>query len=136
MSVTAFPSFAEDAAAEFGVPDLTDALRSFLVSLTGWTPERVDEVMQAGINEALTVVDAPYINLTETERTVLSLAAGGLSGPAIAEHVCRSRETIKDHTKRIRAKFGVGTLEGAVFLGLLTGQIDFDQTAEALGVAA
>ena len=136
MTVVAFPSFEADAAAEFGVPDLTDSLRSFLVSLTGWTPERVDAVMEAGTREALSVVDAPYVDLTEVERTVLSLAAGGLSARAIAEHLSRSYETVKDHTKHIRQKFGVPTLESCVFLGLITGQLDFEQTAEALEMAA
>ena len=138
MTVVAFPSFEADAAAQFGVPDLTDSLRSFLVSLTGWTPERVDEVMQAGMQEAALLRDEvsfPSEALTERERTVLSLFAGGFSGPRVAEHLVISPHTVREYAKRIRRKFGVPTIEGAVFLGLVTGQLDFDETSAALSVA-
>ena len=70
--------------------------------------------------------------LTEAERRVLSLAAAGYNKPEIAEVLRLSTETIKAHHKHIRAKLGVTTIQHAVTISLLIGEIDVDILREHL----
>jgi ATP/maltotriose-dependent transcriptional regulator MalT len=62
--------------------------------------------------------------LTEREIEVLSLAAEGLSGPGIAEHLFLSPATVKTHFEHIYEKLGVGDRAAAVAQALRTGLFD------------
>jgi ATP/maltotriose-dependent transcriptional regulator MalT len=61
--------------------------------------------------------------LSAREIEVLGLAAGGLSGPAIAELLVLSPFTVKRHFEHIYEKLGVGDRAGAVAQALRTGAI-------------
>jgi PAS domain S-box-containing protein len=68
--------------------------------------------------------DANQLPLTEREREVLGLVAGGLRGGEIAEHLFLSPETIKSHVQNAMTKLAAHTRAHAVAIALLTGQID------------
>ena len=68
--------------------------------------------------------DAEQLPLTEREREVLGLVAGGLRGGDIAEHLVLSAETIKSHVQNAMTKLGAHTRAHAVAIALRTGQID------------
>ena len=68
--------------------------------------------------------DANQLPLTEREREVLSLVAGGLTGGDIAGQLVLSPETIKSHVQNAMAKLGAHTRAHAVAIALRTGQID------------
>ena len=68
--------------------------------------------------------DAKQLPLTEREREVLGLVAGGLRGGDIAEHLVLSPETIKSHVHNAMTKLGAHTRAHAVAIALRTGQID------------
>jgi len=61
--------------------------------------------------------------LSEREIEVLQLAAGGLSGPGIAEQLVLSPATVKSHFEHIYEKLGVGDRTAAVAHALRTGMI-------------
>ena len=61
--------------------------------------------------------------LTPRERTVLQLAAEGLSGPAIAERLGLSYATVRTHFGHIYLKLEVGGRGGAVAKGMRLGLI-------------
>jgi PAS domain S-box-containing protein len=61
--------------------------------------------------------------LSEREMEVLRLAAGGLSGPEIAERLVISPATVKTHFQNIYEKLGVSDRVTAVALALRTGLI-------------
>jgi PAS domain S-box-containing protein len=61
--------------------------------------------------------------LSEREIEVLRLAAGGLSGPGIAEELVLSPATVKTHFEHIYEKLGVGDRTAAVAQALRTGLI-------------
>jgi DNA-binding CsgD family transcriptional regulator len=74
-----------------------------------------------------THIVAPDVNqlpLTEREREVLTLVAGGLTGGDIALQLILSPETIKSHVQNAMAKLGAHTRAHAVAIALRTGQID------------
>ncbi|WP_372518036.1 response regulator transcription factor [Solirubrobacter ginsenosidimutans] len=62
--------------------------------------------------------------LTARELEILQLAADGMSGPQIAEHLVLSPGTIKTHFQHIYAKCGVSDRAGAVAAALCRGLID------------
>jgi PAS domain S-box-containing protein len=68
--------------------------------------------------------DADQLPLTEREREVLGLVAGGLRGGEIAQHLILSPETIKSHVRNGMTKLGAHTRAHAVAIALRTGQID------------
>jgi DNA-binding CsgD family transcriptional regulator len=68
--------------------------------------------------------DQPIARLTPREREVLQLAAEGLSGPGIAEHLFVSPGTVKTHFKNIYEKLGVRDRAAAVARGLRLAFID------------
>jgi DNA-binding CsgD family transcriptional regulator len=68
--------------------------------------------------------DADQLPLTEREREVLSLVAGGLTGTDIAGHLVLSPATIKSHVQSAMAKLGAHTRAHAVAIALRTGQVD------------
>jgi DNA-binding NarL/FixJ family response regulator len=57
--------------------------------------------------------DCRMQQLTRREREVLALLSAGLANPAIAERLCISRETVKEHVRAVYAKLGVGGRIGA-----------------------
>jgi PAS domain S-box-containing protein len=61
--------------------------------------------------------------LSERQMEVLRLAAGGLSGPRIAEQLVLSPATVKTHFEHIYEKLGVGDRTAAVAHALRTGLI-------------
>jgi DNA-binding CsgD family transcriptional regulator len=61
--------------------------------------------------------------LSKREVEVMRLAASGLSGPQIAEHLVLSPSTIKTHFEHIYEKLGVSDRAAAVALALRTGVI-------------
>lgn len=61
--------------------------------------------------------------LSDRELEVLQLAAGGNTGPQIAEQLVVSPETVKTHFAHIYEKLGVSDRAGAVALALRTGLI-------------
>jgi PAS domain S-box-containing protein len=68
--------------------------------------------------------DPKRIPLTDREREVLGLVAGGLTGGEIAEHLVLSPETIKSHVQNAMTRLGAHTRAHAVAIALRTGQID------------
>jgi DNA-binding CsgD family transcriptional regulator len=68
--------------------------------------------------------DASQLPLTEREREVIGLVAGGLRGGEIAQHLVLSPETIKSHVRNAMTKLGAHTRAHAVAISLRTGQID------------
>jgi PAS domain S-box-containing protein len=62
--------------------------------------------------------------LSKRELELLRLAAGGLSGPDIAERLVLSPATVKTHFDHIYEKLGVGDRVAAVALALRTGLIN------------
>jgi PAS domain S-box-containing protein len=68
--------------------------------------------------------DAKRIPLTDREREVLGLVAGGLTGGEIAQHLILSPETIKSHVQNAMTRLGAHTRAHAVAIALKTGQID------------
>jgi PAS domain S-box-containing protein len=68
--------------------------------------------------------DANQLPLTEREREVLGLVAGGLRGGEIAQRLVLSPETIKSHVRNAMTKLGAHTRAHAVAIALRTGQID------------
>lgn len=62
--------------------------------------------------------------LTERELEVLQLAAGGSSGPQIAERLAISPTTVKTHFENIYAKLGASDRAAAVATALRVGLID------------
>jgi DNA-binding CsgD family transcriptional regulator len=75
--------------------------------------------------------DANQLPLTEREREVLELVAGGLRGGEIAQQLILSSETIKSHVRNVMTKLGAHTRAHAVAIALRTGQIDTLSGTEA-----
>lgn len=65
----------------------------------------------------------PAEPLTERERQVLAMLAGGLSNRRIAERLAISENTVKAHVAAILAKLGATTRTEAVTLGLRLGLV-------------
>jgi DNA-binding CsgD family transcriptional regulator len=61
--------------------------------------------------------------LSYRERQVLGLLAGGLDGPAIAERLGLSPETVRSYANSAREKLGARTRTHAVALALASGEI-------------
>jgi LuxR family quorum sensing-dependent transcriptional regulator len=61
--------------------------------------------------------------LSYRERQVLGLLAGGQDGPAIADRLHLSPETIRSYAQSAREKLGAGTRTQAVALALVRGEI-------------
>jgi DNA-binding CsgD family transcriptional regulator len=68
--------------------------------------------------------DADQLPLTEREREVLGLVAGGLRGGEMAQQLILSPETIKSHVRNAMTKLEAHTRAHAVAIALRTGQID------------
>ena len=68
--------------------------------------------------------DPKRVPLTDREREVLGLVAGGLTGGEIARHLILSPETIKSHVQNAMTRLGAHTRAHAVAIALRTGQID------------
>ncbi len=66
---------------------------------------------------------APSEPLTERERQILALLAGGLSNRRIAERLALSENTVKAHVASILAKLGATTRTEAVMLGVRLGLV-------------
>jgi DNA-binding CsgD family transcriptional regulator len=66
----------------------------------------------------------PPAPLTPRERELLQLAAGGLSGPRIAQELVLSRGTVRTHFSNIYTKLGVRDRAGAVAKAMRLGLID------------
>ena len=64
--------------------------------------------------------------LTDIERAVLHGIANGRSDARIAADMCRTRDTIKVHVRRLRAKLGARDRAHAVRLGYASGQLTLD----------
>jgi DNA-binding NarL/FixJ family response regulator len=86
-------------------------------------------VLDAAVRDAL--VPAPTGSqrgaiaepLTERERQVLAMLAGGLSNRRIAERLAISENTVKAHVASILAKLGATTRTEAVTLGVRLGLV-------------
>jgi DNA-binding CsgD family transcriptional regulator len=64
--------------------------------------------------------------LTEREREIMTLVAGGLRSGDIAEHLFLAPETVKSHVANAMSKLGSHTRAGAVTIALVTGQISWE----------
>ena len=71
--------------------------------------------------------------LSRRERTVLALAAQGLTTAEIADELVLAPSTIESHIRRACARIGARNRSHAITLALATGQLELD--ALALGVA-
>ena len=85
-------------------------------------------VLDAGVREALAPARAlsrPAVAepLTERERQVLAMLAGGLSNRRIGERLAISENTVKAHVAAILAKLGATTRTEAVTLGVRLGLV-------------
>ena len=77
--------------------------------------------------------DASQLPLTDREREVLGLIAGGLQSARIADHLVLSTETIKSHAQNAMAKLGAHTRAHAVAIALSTGQVDLQGPSSLKG---
>ena len=87
---------------------------------------RIDDVTAARRGEWVRIVppDSAQAPLTNREREVLGLIAGGLQGGGIADRLVLSTATIKSHAQNAMMKLGAHTRAHAVAIALSTGQID------------
>src|SRR5688500_17994121 len=84
-----------------------------------------EEVPLGSIRTARTDPDSIAL-LTKREREVMALVAVGHEGPAIAERLFVSPETVKSHVQNAMEKLDAHTRAHAVSLCLISGQIDWD----------
>jgi DNA-binding CsgD family transcriptional regulator len=96
-------------------------------------PQDQELVPQADVVEARATTWRPVglevearPQLTEREREVLTLVAGGLRSAEIAERLFLAPETVKSHVSNAMRKLGSHTRAGAVTIALVTGQISWD----------
>lgn len=73
--------------------------------------------------------DSRQLPMTDREREVLGLIAGGLQSARIAERLVLSTETIKSHAQNAMAKLGAHTRAHAVAIALSTGQVDLQDAS-------
>jgi branched-chain amino acid transport system substrate-binding protein len=86
-----------------------------LASLTCVTP-RGNEMVAVMVE--LEVQERPPFSLTERELDILTLIAGGLSNPEIADRLFTSRKTVSTHVERVLAKLGQRNRAGAAAVAL------------------
>ena len=67
------------------------------------------------------IVDADRSPLSKRENEVLALMARGLSRPAIANFICRSKHTIDHHFEHIFEKLDADNSTQAVAIGMMRG---------------
>jgi len=92
----------------------------------GWDPDRRSIELVDG------VVGVPEFELSERERQVLALTAAGYQKPEISELLHLSLETVKSHHKHVREKMGCSTMQHAVTMGILVGELDTELLREHL----
>jgi DNA-binding NarL/FixJ family response regulator len=77
-----------------------------------------DTVLSGGVGRAVleggTGSDVPFPDLTERERQVLELMAGGLGNAAIAQRMHLSVKTVQNHVSNVFGKLGVSSRAEAV----------------------
>lgn len=149
-SILRLPWFAQDLFVARQIPDITEmptdvrtmAVANYRAGLRGvrgtftftsyglrFTVEAVpvrgeDGRVRAVLGIARPAADEPGTQLTGREREMLQLAAHGLSGPQIAEHLVLSPGTVKTHFQNIYRKWGVSDRAGAVARALRQGLIE------------
>jgi DNA-binding NarL/FixJ family response regulator len=85
---------------------------------------RVSEVLRKFITSSQPSAQDLLLDLTAREREVLTLIAEGYSNFQIAEGLCISVGTVKNHSKSIFRKLNVHTRVEAVLFGLKHGLVD------------
>lgn len=73
----------------------------------------------------------PHELLSERERELLRLVAGGMSNHEIATHLAMSARTVQSHLNHIFIKLGAASRTEAVILGLRRGWIRLDELDSA-----
>lgn len=96
--------------------DLVQAIRAAYAGRTTLSPD-VTQVIVETANQP----PAPGFDLTERERTVLTLMIEGLNNTQIAGRLTVSPSTIKSHVSNILSKLGVASRTEAVTLALRQG---------------
>ncbi len=99
--------------------ELAQAIRAAHAGRATLSPEAAQVLVQAA-----TRAQAPGLDLTERERTVLALMVEGLNNTQIAARLTVSPSTIKTHVSNILSKLGVASRTEAVALALRHGLVD------------
>lgn len=86
---------------------LIDAIRSVAAGKRYLSPVLADRAMQAFFGNPRGAGLDPYDTLTERERLVLQLAAGGSSNPDIAKKLFISPRTAESHRANLMRKLGL-----------------------------
>ena len=86
-----------------------------------WLSPRVAQVL---VRSASATDQAPRDELTEREVEVLRWMASGLKNDRIAETLCISEQTVKNHVRSIYSKLGVETRVEAVLYAIGHGWVD------------
>ncbi len=105
---------------------LVDAIRSVVHGRSVLHPVIAGKIMQR-IADGEQQTDAVPDVLSARERTVLTLAAQGLSNDAIALKLKLSPRTVQSHLSKIFSKMRVGSRSQAVVEALRRGWIDLDE---------
>jgi PAS domain S-box-containing protein len=84
----------------------------------------------------LVAEDSRRLQLTEREREVMTLIAGGLHSDDVAACLFVSPETVKSHVHNAMGKLGAHTRAHAVAVALVTGQITWVNDLSAPGLTS
>ncbi|MGF7120638.1 response regulator [Rhodococcus sp. AG1013] len=105
--------------------DLVSAIRSVAAGDAVVSPRVTRRLISRFLNDDITPSRDPAVldGLTDREREVLCLVAGGLSNSEIADKLYLSEATIKSHIGRVFAKLGVRDRVQAVVLSYETGLV-------------
>jgi DNA-binding CsgD family transcriptional regulator len=101
----------------WGLANALPGIHLFAFAPAGWPEDELGTIEDE-------TADRAAASLTPREQEVLQLAAGGLSGPEIAERLVLSPSTVKTHFGNLYEKLGVGDRTAAVAKGMRLGLID------------
>ena len=96
---------------------------SVLIPTESVSPERAASALAGRVSWNPVAESSGRVELTEREREVITLVAGGLHNEEMAAQLFLSTETVKTHVQHAMEKLGVHTRAHAVAVALVTGEI-------------
>jgi DNA-binding CsgD family transcriptional regulator len=97
------------------IANVAPGLHLSVIAPADWPEDELESAHHAG---------GPPTELTSRELEILELAAGGLSGPAIADRLVVAPSTVKTHFANVYEKLGVTDRVAAVARAMRLGLID------------